>query len=242
MSDSERIMIRADGLTRRFGPLTAVRDVSFAIERGRIVAFLGPNGAGKTTTMRLLAGYLAPTRGRAEIAGIDVERDRIAAVARLGYLPAGGPLYDDMTPRRLLRFLGEARGMGRDRVEARIADVRRICGLERAMEKPIGKLSTGYRQRVGIAQAILHEPEVLILDEPTSGLDPNQIRGVRELITELGRTRTILLSTHVLQEVDAVASRVIFIHEGRIVFDDGIEAFRRGAGSMDDHFRSLTAA
>jgi len=236
------LMIRAEGLTKRFGPLAAVSDVSFEINRGTVAAFLGPNGAGKSTTMRMLTGFIAPTHGRAEIAGIDVTTRRLQACAKLGYLPENGPLYRDMTPRSLLRFIGQARGMKGDTLRSRTDAVVEQCSLERVIERPIGKLSRGYRQRVGVAQALLHDPDVLILDEPTAALDPNQIRQVRALIRQLGRSKTILLSTHILQEVEAVADHVIFIHEGKIAFDGTIAEFREGTDSLDERFKALTAA
>lgn len=236
------VMIRAKGLTKHFGGFAAVEDVSFSIARGEVVAFLGPNGAGKSTTMRMLTGFVAPTHGRAEIAGIDVAARRVEAAAKIGYLPENGPLYGDMTPLGLLRFFGSARGMDPGKLGGRIKEVVKLCALSAVIEKPISKLSKGYRQRVGMAQVLLHQPEVLILDEPTAGLDPNQIHDVRNLIRELGASNTILLSTHILQEVQAVADRVIFIHEGRIVFDDSIDAFTSGSGSLDERFRELTAA
>ncbi|MHC5023121.1 MAG: ABC transporter ATP-binding protein [Planctomycetota bacterium] len=239
MSD---VMIRAEHLTKHYGPLAAVEDATFSIERGQVVAFLGPNGAGKSTTMRMLTGFMAPTRGRAEIAGINVATNRIEAAAMVGYLPENGPLYADMTPLSLLRFFGSARGLDRARLSDRLDGVIRQCSLADVVEKPISKLSRGYRQRVGMAQALLHEPQVLILDEPTAGLDPNQIRQVRGLIRELGQANTIMLSTHILQEVDAVADRVIFIHAGRIVFDGSTDEFRAGHGSLDERFQELTAA
>jgi ABC-2 type transport system ATP-binding protein len=235
-------MIQASGLSRHYGAFVAVENVSFEIPRGQIAAFLGPNGAGKSTTMKMLTGFLAPTRGGAAIAGIDVATRRIEAAARVGYLPENGPLYPDMTPRALLQFLGDARGLDRAGLPKRIGEVVKLCRLEEVLEKPISKLSKGYRQRVGMAGALLHEPDVLILDEPTAGLDPNQIHHVRDLIRELGASRTILLSTHILQEVEAVADRVIFIHEGRIVFDGSLDEFRTGANSLDERFGELTAA
>lgn len=235
-------MIQAEGLTKQFGRFAAVTDVSFTIGRGEVVAFLGPNGAGKSTTMRMLAGFIAPTRGTARIANVNVEKDRLAVAARIGYLPESGPLYDDMTPLSLLRFLGTARGMNRTVREQRIDAVVEQCQLGRVLEKPISKLSKGYRQRVGMAQALLHSPDVMILDEPTAGLDPNQIDQVRRLIRDLRATSTILLSTHILQEVEAVADRVIFIHRGRLVFDDSLDTFRAGGTSLEDRFRTLTAA
>jgi ABC-2 type transport system ATP-binding protein len=238
---STPVMIEAQGLSKQFGSFLAVRDVTFEVPRGQVVAFLGPNGAGKSTTMRLLTGFMAPTRGTARIAGIDVQADRIAAAEHLGYLPENGPLYLDMTPRGLLHFFGAARGLGRQGLRDRTEAVIDQCALQSVADKPIGKLSKGFRQRVSMAQALLHDPEVLIMDEPTSGLDPNQIRGVRKLIRDLGQSKTILVSTHILQEVEPVADRVLFIHDGRIVFD-GPPAQLRGDGrSLEEQFHRLTA-
>jgi len=234
-------MIEAIGLSKFYGDFAAVREVSFSVPRGQVAAFLGPNGAGKSTAMRMLTGYLAPSQGRARIAGFDVETQRVPAAAQLGYLPENGPLYPDMTPLGLLRFFGEARGLGgaklRERVDAVVAQV----ALDEVLEKNISKLSKGYRQRVGMAQVLLHEPQVLILDEPTSGLDPNQIRDVRVLIRELGRTKTVLLSTHILQEVEAMADRVILISGGRIVFD-GLPQEMAAGRTMEEAFYQLTGA
>ena len=232
-------MIEAQGLSKIFGTFAALQDVSFSIPRGQVAAFLGPNGAGKSTTLRILTGYLTPTRGVARIAGRDVSRHRIEAAARIGYLPENGPLYPEMTPLELLRFFGEARGLTKARLDPRIEAVVQQCHLEAVLEKSIYKLSKGYRQRLGMAQVLLHEPDVLIMDEPTSGLDPNQIRHVRELIRQLGQTRTVLLSTHILQEVEAVADHVILIHEGRIVFD-GTPGEMAGGRSLDEAFYRLT--
>ena len=237
-----KVMIKAEGLTKHFGNFPAVSDISFSINRGQVVAFLGPNGAGKSTTMRMLTGFIAPTHGLVEIAGIDIATHRIEATSRIGYLPENGPLYLDMTPLSLLRFFGTARGLDAEKLELRILEVVKSCALHGVLEKPISKLSRGYRQRVGMANTLLHEPEVLILDEPTAGLDPNQIREVRKLIRDLGRSNTIMLSTHILQEVEAVADWVIFIHEGRIVFDGSIDEFRSDTDSLDKKFRELTAA
>ena len=235
------LMIEAEGLSKQFGSFLAVRNVTFSIPRGQVVAFLGPNGAGKTTTMRLLTGFVAPTHGKARIAGIDVLEDRIAAAEHLGYLPENGPLYPDMTPRELLRFFGTARGMATNTLVERSDAVLTQCALESVAHKPVGKLSKGYRQRVSMAMALLHDPEVLIMDEPTSGLDPNQIRGVRALIRELGKSKTILVSTHILQEVEPVADRVLFIHDGKIVFDGAPGELRREGKSLEEQFHRLTA-
>src|SRR5271163_2087656 len=230
---SKPVMIEADGLCKQFGSFLAVRDVTFSITKGEVVAFLGPNGAGKTTTMRLLTGFVAPTHGQARIAGIDVQTERIRAAEHLGYLPENGPLYPDMTPLSLLRFFGEGRGMSHALLNERIDAVVQQCSLDSVAHKAIGKLSKGYRQRVSMAQALLHDPDVLIMDEPTSGLDPNQIRGVRQLIRDLGRSKTVLVSTHILQEVEPVAGRVLFIHDGKIVFDGEPAELRREGQSLE---------
>lgn len=231
--------IQADRLSKYYGRFAAIRDVSFTIPQGQIVAFLGPNGAGKSTTMKILTGYMAPSSGQAFVMGRDVARDRVEVANRIGYLPENGPLYLDMTPRQFLRFMGTARGLEGRRLEERFAAVTELCSLGSVLGKPIGKLSRGYRQRVGMAQVLLHEPDVLIMDEPTSGLDPNQVREVRRTIRSIGESKTILLSTHILQEVEAVADRILLIHEGRIVFDGSVERFRDDH-EMDDRFASLT--
>jgi len=236
------VMIQADQLCKVYGTFQALKDVSFSIPRGQVVAFLGPNGAGKTTTMKILSGFLSATSGVARIAGHDVATDRLAAAEKLGYLPENGPLYLDMTPLALLRFFGEARGMGPRRLGERIEAVTTLLSLKNVLEKPIQKLSKGYRQRCGMAQALLHEPDVLIMDEPTSGLDPNQIRDVRATIRELGKSKTVLLSTHILQEVEAVADRVLFIHAGQIVFDGTPAEMKTRGPSLDEVYHQLTGA
>ena len=235
-------MIQVQRLRKVYGHFVAIRDVTFEIPQGQIVALLGPNGAGKTTVMRILAGYLAPTAGTARIADIDVAADRLDAAARLGYLPENGPLYPDMTVAALLRFFGQARGLAADQLAARTADVVEHCELRRILETPIEKLSKGLRQRVGLAQALLHDPDVLIMDEPTAGLDPNQIAEVRNTLRKIAQEKTILLSTHILQEVKAMASRVILINEGRVVYDgptDGLDPEHKG---LEAAFHKLTAA
>ena len=237
---SHKTMIEAKGLSKFYGPFVAIRDISFEIPEGQIVSFLGPNGAGKSTTMKILCGYLAPNQGSATVAGFDMGSHRIEAARHLGYLPENGPLYDDMTPRGLLEFFGEVRGLGRARMDERIAVVVDQCALQEVFEKPIGKLSRGFRQRVGLAQALLHDPDVLVMDEPTAGLDPNQIREFRENIRLLGRSKTILISTHILQEVEAVADRVLLINEGRLVFD-GKPGELREDGSLEKQFYRLTS-
>ena len=235
-------MIEADGLSKFYGDFAASRDVTFTIHQGEVAAFLGPNGAGKSTTMKLLTGYLAASTGSARIAGHDMATDRLAGAERLGYLPENGPLYPDMTPRSLLDFFGSARGMSRQRREERIEYVVDLCQLGSVIGKPIGKLSKGFRQRLGMAQVLLHEPDVLILDEPTAGLDPNQIVEVRETIRKLGETKTILLSTHILAEVEAMCSRVLIIDEGRLVYDGTFSDLASDGQSLEEHFHRMTSA
>ena len=229
-------MIEAQGLTKYFGDFAAIENVTFNVHQGEVVAFLGPNGAGKSTTMKVLTGYLAPSSGKSVIAGHDMSTDRLAGSARLGYLPENGPLYPDMTPRSLLNFFAEARGLSGQRKRDRVDAVVSLCELGSV----IGKLSRGYRQRVGMAQVLLHEPDVLILDEPTAGLDPNQIHDVRDTIRKLGQSKTILLSTHILQEVEAMAKRVLFIDEGRLIYDGTIHDLIAGGKHLDERFRELT--
>ena len=236
---TEPTMIEARDLTKYYGPFVAVERVRFAIPRGQIVAFLGPNGAGKTTTMKMLTGYLAPSAGSAHIAGLNVHRDRLRAMRALGYLPENGPLYPDMTPAELLRFFGEAREIESGRLTARIEEVSALCALDQVLEKPIGKLSRGLRQRVGVAQALLHDPEVLVMDEPTAGLDPNQIRQFRRNIRRLGARKTVLISTHILREVEAVADRVLLVHRGRLIHDGAPSELSRD-GSLEETFYRLT--
>lgn len=240
MENSSPVMIEAKGLSKYFGPFVAIEDISFSIPAGQIVAFLGPNGAGKSTTMRILTGYMAPSEGSAYIAGLNMHRERIAASRRLGYLPENGPLYLDMTPKDFLQFFGEARGLEEQDLRRRIDWVSEQYSLQEVMEKPIGKLSRGYRQRVGVAQALMHDPDVLIMDEPTAGLDPNQIREFRGSIRELGKRKTILISTHILREVDVIADRVLFIHNGKLIFDGTPEELREN-DSLEEPFYRMTS-
>lgn len=234
-------MIEAVDLCKHYGSFAAIDHLSFTIRRGEVVAFLGPNGAGKSTTMKVLSGYLSPTAGSARLCGVDVVKDRVRAAEKLGYLPENGPLYPEMTPRELLTFFGEARGLLPAKLAERLDYVTRECDLGELLDKPIGTCSKGQKQRVGMAQALLHDPEVLILDEPTTGLDPNQIRHVRDLVKKLGETRTVLLSTHLFQEVEAMASRVLLVNAGKLAFDGTPEQFKaRGAGKMDQAFHALT--
>jgi ABC-2 type transport system ATP-binding protein len=235
-------MIEAVGLTKYYGEFAAIDDISFSIPKGEVVAFLGPNGAGKSTTMKLLTGYLAPTAGTARIAGHDMSNDRIAGSRHLGYLPENGPLYPDMTPRSILAFFADARGLTGAHRKQRIEAVIDQCALGDVIGKPVGKLSKGYRQRVGMAQALLHEPDVLIMDEPTAGLDPNQIREVRDNIVRLGKDKTILLSTHILQEVHAMCSRVVFIAEGRLKYDGPVSKLVENGQPLEERFYEFTSS
>lgn len=239
MSDSSTTMIEAKGLSKYYGSFVAVKDISFAIPEGQIVAFLGPNGAGKSTTMKMLSGYLSASEGSATVAGLDVRTHRLEMSKQLGYLPENGPLYQSMTPLELLHFFAEARGIDPATTKKRLAFVIDLCNLQLVIEKPIDKLSRGNKQRVGLAQALLHDPDVLIMDEPTAGLDPNQIRDFRENIKALGKTKTILLSTHILQEADAVADRILLINNGNLVLDSTPEELKQ-KGSLEDQFYELT--
>src|SRR3982751_2923621 len=209
-------MIKVENLTKRYAGQTAIQDLNFEVSRGEIMGFLGPNGAGKTTTMRILAGFMPPTSGRATIAGFDVFEQSLQARTHLGYMPENVPLYGDMRVTEYLNYRAALKGVHHRRITERAGDVKELCGLKDVEKKLIGTLSKGYRQRVGLADALLSEPDLLILDEPTIGLDPNQIRQVRELIKNLGKQHTILLSTHILPEVEMTCSRVIIVHKGRI--------------------------
>ena len=237
-------MLEIENLTKHFGAVTAVAGLSLSVGQGEVLGFLGPNGAGKTTTMKMVTGFLAPDGGTARICGHDIVSDTRAAQMRIGYLPEGAPAYGEMTPREFLNFIarvrglhGAAAGLARDMAVAR-------TGLEAVIDRPIENLSKGFRRRVGLAQAILHDPEVLILDEPTDGLDPNQKHAVRALIRDIASKKTIVISTHVLEEVEAVCSRAVIIDRGRLVADGTPAALaaRATSGRLDDVFRQLTSA
>ena len=213
-------MIEVSHLTKRYPGRVAVDDVSFSVARGEIVGFLGPNGAGKTTTMRVITGYLPPTGGGITVSGFDVVAEPMEIRRRIGYLPESCPLYPEMRVDEYLKFRARLKGVRGARVRARLDEMKQLCGLQEVGRRIIGQLSKGFRQRVGLAESLIHDPELLILDEPTIGLDPNQIRQVRELITGLAQKHTILLSTHILSEVEAVCQRVLIINRGRIVASD----------------------
>ena len=235
-------MIEIQNLTKRFGPVTAVANLSLQVKPGEVLGFLGPNGAGKSTTMKMVTGYLAPDEGTARICGHDIVSDTIAAQKRMGYLPEGAPAYGEMTPRQFLHFIAGIRQLSG--AAAKAGTERAVAGAElgSVMDQPIETLSKGFRRRVGLAQAILHDPEVLILDEPTDGLDPNQKHAVRALIRGMAKDKTIVISTHLLEEVDAICTRAVIIDQGRVVVDEtpSVLAARSATGRLDEVFRQLT--
>jgi gliding motility-associated transport system ATP-binding protein len=216
-------MIEVKNLTKYYGKRLALDNVSFSIGKGEIVGFLGPNGAGKTTTMRIMTGFLTPTSGDVTLAGYDVLTNSLEARRHIGYFPEAAPLYTDMTVHSYLRYRTRLRNMPKDRARSRIDDVIGLCHLEEYADTIIGKLSKGFRQRVGIAQAIVHEPDVLILDEPTAGIDPIEVNATRQIIKDLGKEHTVLLSTHILPEVSLTCQRAIIIHQGKIMAEGGID-------------------
>lgn len=228
-------MIKVENLTKRYAGFTAIQDLSFEVDAGEIVGFLGPNGAGKSTTMRILTGFLPATSGRASVAGFDVFEQSIEARRKIGYLPENTPLYHDMRVNEYLAYRAHLKGVPGRKVRERVGDVIELCSLREKQRAIIGTLSKGQRQRVGLADALVHDPDLLILDEPTIGLDPNQIRQVRELIKNLAQKRTVLISTHILPEVEIMCSRVIVIHKGKIRASDTAENLlrnHRAAGSL----------
>ena len=235
-------LIEIDGLTKRFGAFTAVDNVSFQVERGEVLGFLGPNGAGKSTTMRMLAGFMTPTAGTARICGHDVQADSVAARRMLGFLPEGAPTYPDMTVSGFLRFVASVRGYSGGEAADRVEHAIGLTTLAGVRLQPVETLSKGFKRRVGLAQSLLHDPPVLVLDEPTDGLDPNQKHEVRELIARMAPEKAIVISTHILEEVDALCTRAIIIAQGRIVAD-GTPAeleTRHPSGKLDDVFRAMT--
>lgn len=210
-------MIEIKNLNKKIGDQPILHGISFGVKKGEILGFLGPNGAGKSTTMKIITAFWAPDSGSVMIDGVDVAKDSILTRSKIGYLPETVPLYEDMTVYEYLKFVAEVRNIAKEQVGSRIKETAASCGLEKVINRPIDELSKGYRQRVGLAQAIIHQPEILILDEPTTGLDPNQIVEIRDLIKKLGREKTVIFSTHILSEVSATCDRVIIINNGRIV-------------------------
>jgi ABC-2 type transport system ATP-binding protein len=232
-------MLEIRNLTKHFGPLKAVDGISFRVDRGEVLGFLGPNGAGKSTTMKMATGFVTPTAGTALVCGHDIQEDPLAAKRKFGYLPEGAPAYPDMTPSGFLEFVAEVRGIPSERRAPRIQEVVDLVHLENVLHQRIETLSKGFKRRVGLAQAILHDPEVLILDEPTDGLDPNQKHEVRSLIKQMARNKAIVLSTHILEEVEAVCTRAIIIAHGKLLFD-GTPAELSERGPLDEVFRRIT--
>lgn len=235
-------MIEISRLSKRYGELTAVDDISFEVEPGQVLGFLGPNGAGKSTTMKMITGFLAPTSGTVRVCGHDVEQEPLAAKKCMGYLPEGAPSYAEMTVRGFLEFIADVRALSAERRRTRLDDVIQRLALGGVLEQMIETLSKGFRRRVGLAQALLHDPQVLILDEPTDGLDPNQKHEVRTLINAMAKDKIIIISTHILEEVDAVCNRAIIIAGGRLLADDTPQALaaRAPSGRLDDYFRQIT--
>jgi ABC-2 type transport system ATP-binding protein len=235
-------MIEISHLTKRYGALIAVDDLSFSVEPGQVLGFLGPNGAGKSTTMKMITGFLSPTSGSIRVNGHDVATAPLAAKACMGYLPEGAPCYGEMNVRGFLDFIADVRGLAGEHRRNRLDDVIGRLGLQGVLQQVIETLSKGYKRRVGLAQALLHDPPVLILDEPTDGLDPNQKYEVRTLINDMAKNKIIVISTHILEEVDAVCNRAIIIANGRILADDTPRdlAARSPSGRLDDVFRSIT--
>jgi ABC-2 type transport system ATP-binding protein len=232
-------MLEIRNLTRHFGPLKAVDGISFRVDRGEVLGFLGPNGAGKSTTMKMATGFLAPTSGTAIVCGHDIQEDPLGAKRKFGYLPEGAPAYPDMTPAGFLSFVAEVRGIPAERRAQRIAEVVELVHIDKVLHQRIETLSKGFKRRVGLAQAILHDPEVLILDEPTDGLDPNQKYEMRTLIKQMSKNKAIVLSTHILEEVEAVCTRAIIIARGKVLFD-GTPGELTERGPLDDVFRRIT--
>ncbi len=234
------MLLQVDGLRKSFGRRVAVDNVGFSLDVGEIVGFLGPNGAGKSTTMRMIAGYLEPDEGAAKVFNIDVAQERRRAQERIGYLPEGAPSYGEMTPWSFLRFVAEARGMTREAARHAVRRAAQDARLGDSIDRPIDTLSKGYKRRVGLAAALLHDPMLLILDEPTDGLDPNQRQAVRDLIRRLGEERGLIISTHSLEEVEAVCTRAIIIDQGRVVTDKTPDELRDEHGSLERAFEALT--
>ena len=237
-------MIEINHLTKRYGNFAAVDDISFNVEPGQVLGFLGPNGAGKSTTMKMITGFLTPTAGSVSVCGHDVQSAPIAAKSCMGYLPEGAPSYGEMSVRAFLEFIADIRALSGEQRRSRLDDVIGRLALAGVMEQPIETLSKGFKRRVGLAQALVHDPKVLILDEPTDGLDPNQKHQVRTLINQIAKDKIIVISTHILEEVDAVCNRAIIIANGRILADDTPKglASRAPSGRLDDVFRTITSA
>ncbi len=225
--------IIVNNITKKYGPQNAVDNISFEVKQGEILGFLGPNGAGKTTTMKMITCFLAPTSGDITIGDLSVLKDHLKIKQKLGYLPENNPLYPDMPVLEYLQYVAELQEVPKDKIQERIAKMVHVCGLNSEKHKKIGELSKGFRQRVGLAQAMIHDPEILILDEPTTGLDPNQIVEIRKLIRDLGKEKTVILSTHILPEVEATCDRILIINNGKIVADGTPESLRKKSQGLE---------
>lgn len=234
-------MLKVQNLTKIYGTQKAVNDISFEAKKGEIVGFLGPNGAGKSTTMKIATCYLTATSGTVEVCGFDVQKSPMEARKNIGYLPEHNPLYLEMYVKEFLEFIGGIYGLKGQNLQKRIDEIIELLGLTLEYKKKIGQLSKGYRQRVGLAQALIHDPQVLILDEPTTGLDPNQLAEIRGVIRNIGREKTVIFSTHIMQEVEAICDRVIIINRGNIVKDTSLSSLQQAGKTMEEVFRELTA-
>ena len=225
--------VSVNNLTKKYQTQRAVDNISFEVKTGEVLGFLGPNGAGKTTTMKIITGYMAPSDGDVKINGISVLEEPQKIKPLIGYLPESNPLYQEMQVLEYLEFIGQLQNLSKNRIQERIAEMVKVCGLNVEKHKKIGELSKGYKQRVGLAQALIHDPEILILDEPTTGLDPNQIVEIRNLIREIGKEKTVILSTHILPEVEATCDRILIINDGKIVADGTSESLRKQAQGQE---------
>lgn len=232
--------IKIQNLTKVYGTQKAIDNISFEINSGEILGFLGPNGAGKSTTMKILTGYLPASSGSARVLNVEVSTDSLEVKQQIGYLPEHNPLYLEMYVKEFLEFVGSLYGLKSDNLKNRVIEVIDLVGLQIEQHKKIGELSKGYRQRVGLAQALIHNPEVLILDEPTTGLDPNQLVEIRNLIREVGKNKTVILSTHIMQEVEALCDRVIIINKGKIVIDETMDSLKKKNSNLETIFREAT--
>lgn len=232
--------IKIQNLTKVYGTQKAIDNISFEINSGEILGFLGPNGAGKSTTMKILTGYLPASSGSARVLNVEVSTDSLEVKQQIGYLPEHNPLYLEMYVKEFLEFVGSLYGLKSDNLKNRVIEVIDLVGLQIEQHKKIGELSKGYRQRIGLAQALIHNPEVLILDEPTTGLDPNQLVEIRNLIREVGKNKTVILSTHIMQEVEALCDRVIIINKGKIVIDETMESLKKKNSNLETIFREAT--
>jgi gliding motility-associated transport system ATP-binding protein len=234
-------MIKVDNLVKTFGAIRAVDNISFEVKKGEVLGFLGPNGAGKSTTMKMLTCFLRPDSGTASVGGSDILEDPIGVRDKIGYVPENSPLYEEMSVESFLKFMCDVRGIRGATRSAALDRVCEMCSIKNVYHQQVGTLSKGYRRRVGLAQAFLHDPDILILDEPTDGLDPNQKKDVRDLINSMAEKKCIIISTHILEEVDAVCSRAIIIARGKVLADGTpAELASRGGGKLDDYFRQIT--